>query len=117
VRGLFPQELPDDRKFDVITMLAVLEHIPPPQQHALATDCYRYLSPKGRVVITVPSEQVDAVLAILRSLRLVHGMSLEEHYGFQAKQTPAIFEPRGFSLLKHKTFQLGLNNLYVFQRN
>jgi len=117
VRGLFPQQLPDDRKFDVITMLAVLEHIPSREQHELASDCYRYLNPGGRVVITVPSERVDTVLTVLRTLRLVHGMNLEEHYGFEAQQTPALFTSKGFISLEHKTFQLGLNNLFVFEKN
>ena len=36
-QGLVPQRsLPEDEPFDVITMLAVLEHIPPAEQEAMA---------------------------------------------------------------------------------
>jgi len=44
-------------------------------------------------------------------------MSLEEHYGFEAKETPSIFEKTGlFKLEKHQNFELGINNLFVFRR-
>src|SRR5688572_9697815 len=39
IAGSFPKDLPDTRLFDVITMLAVLEHIPSKDQAQLAVDC------------------------------------------------------------------------------
>jgi 2-polyprenyl-3-methyl-5-hydroxy-6-metoxy-1,4-benzoquinol methylase len=115
-RGLFPEALPGPMKFDVITMLAVLEHIPPNGQAPLAKACASHLKPGGRLVITVPSPAVDHVLAILMTLRLVHGMSLEQHYGFETHQVPGIFSRPGLNLVANRRFQLGLNNLFVFQR-
>src|SRR5262249_5180958 len=102
--------------FDAITMLAVMEHIPLDQQAPLAQGCFRYLRPGGRLILTVPSALVDPILNVLRALRLIHGMSLEEHYGFDASQTPAIFRAAGLELVTARKFQLGLNNLFVFEK-
>ena len=82
----------------------------------IAREASRLLSKGGRVIITVPSVLVDKILAILLFLRIVDGMSLEEHHGFSPDDLPGIFLPEGFRLIKKQKFQLGLNNLYVFER-
>ena len=79
IAGSFPQALADERPFDVITMLAVLEHIPLPDQDALARDCAKYLRAGGRLILTVPSPRVDWILKALIRLRVADGMSLEQH--------------------------------------
>lgn len=117
VRGYFPQDLPPGAgPFDVIVMLAVLEHFPPAAYQELQAGCARLLRPGGRLVITVPSPAVDAILDGLVRLRLVHGMSLEEHHGYEVEMTPDIFPAPAFRLQAHETFQLGLNHLFVFER-
>jgi SAM-dependent methyltransferase len=116
LKGLFPQALPDDRPFDVITLLAVLEHVPPDAQKALALECARYLKPGGHLVITVPSPFVDHILAMLHFCRLIHGMALEQHYGYDPRQTATLFAVGGLELIKARRFQLGLNNLFVFKK-
>jgi SAM-dependent methyltransferase len=116
IKGYFPAALPDDRSFDVIALLAVLEHIPADQQRSFAVSCSERLNPGGHLLITVPSPLVDSILAVLKTLRLIDGMSLEEHYGFDVRNTPRIFEGLDLQLTAHRRFQLGLNNLFVFQK-
>jgi SAM-dependent methyltransferase len=116
-KGLFPAVCADEQPFDTIAMLAVLEHVPTDQQSQLAADCARFLKPSGHLVITVPSPIVDHVLAVLRTLRLIHGMSLEQHYGYDPRQTGRIFTVGGLQLKRSGRFQLGMNNLFVFQKN
>jgi SAM-dependent methyltransferase len=113
--GHFPDGLPAV-KCDLITMLAVLEHVPLVAQEGLARACHEILNPGGRVVITVPSPRVDDILAVLVKLRLIDGMSVEEHYGFDPANTLRIFTPSQFRLLEQSRFQLGLNNLFVFEK-
>jgi len=108
---------PDAGAFDVITLLAVLEHFPPAAYASLRSGCERFLRPGGKLLITVPSPQVDQLLAVLKFLRLVDGMSLEEHHGFEVGQTTTIFPPESFRLIRHAGFQLGLNHLFVFERH
>jgi SAM-dependent methyltransferase len=117
LKGLFPQALPDQRPFDAIALLAVLEHVPPECQQILAEECARYLKPGGHLIITVPSPSADSILSGLRGLRLIHGMALEQHYGFDPRQTPALFDRGDLELIKASTFQLVFNNLFVFRKN
>jgi SAM-dependent methyltransferase len=116
--GYFPAACPPGERYDVITMLAVLEHIPPDGQQRLGQDCLDHLNPGGRIVITVPSPRVDKILHVLFRLRLIDAdeMHLEEHYGFDTRQTFTIFGVPGLRLLHHSTFQFGLNNLFVFEK-
>ncbi len=114
--GSFPKACPPDMRFDSITLLAVLEHIPVIAQRDFAAACYQVLKPGGHIIITVPSARVDSILKVLIKLHLVDGMSLEEHYGFDIVDTPEIFATPKFRLVAHKTFQFGLNNLFVFEK-
>jgi SAM-dependent methyltransferase len=115
--GRFPSEEPleIEGKFDVIAMLAVLEHLADAERAHLGDECAGLLKPGGRVVITVPSPRVDDILHVLLRLRLVAGQSVHEHHGFQPSNAIAVFQPPKFKLLARRTFQLGLNNLFVFE--
>jgi SAM-dependent methyltransferase len=116
IPGYFPQAMPPGELFDAITMLAVLEHFPNEAHRALATGCARHLRPGGRIIITVPAPLVDQILKVLTTLKLVHGMALEEHHGYDIAETAKIFQEPDFRLLRHERFQLGLNHLFVFER-
>ena len=117
VRGVFPDDVPANAgPFDAITMLAVLEHLPEADHETLAAGAYRLLKPGGRVIITVPAAAVDHILAVLKTLRVIDGMSLEEHHGYDVNSTARIFAPPRFALEVRRRFQLGLNNLFVFRR-
>lgn len=101
-----------ENTFDSIVMLATLEHIV--NKQPLARECMRLLRPGGRVIITVPSPKVDAIVHSLVRLKLADGMSLEEHHGFHPNQTREIFVASGFQCEVHRRFQCRLNHLYVF---
>jgi len=68
------------------------------------------------VILTVPSPLVDHILALLRFLGLIDAMTLEQHYGFDPRQTVPLFNSSGFRLIRHRKFELGLNNLFVFEK-
>ena len=114
IRGGFPGGLDDAGPFDVITMLAVFEHFTDEDRPRVVEACRRLLRPGGRVVITVPAATVDRIVDVLRRLRLVHGMDIEAHHGYDPEQTPKHFG--GFRVLHHERFELGLNHLFVLQR-
>jgi 2-polyprenyl-3-methyl-5-hydroxy-6-metoxy-1,4-benzoquinol methylase len=116
IPGWFPDDLLDPTPFDVITMLAVMEHLPMDYQPRLALDCARFLKPEGYLVITVPSLATDKILDLLKLLHIIDGMSLEEHHGFDPSEVPLVFSASELNLTKKKKFQLGFNNLFVFRK-
>src|SRR5260370_31677424 len=75
--------------FDMVVMLATLEHIP--DKEPLARECARLLSAQGRIIITVPTPFVDRIVTWLCRLRLADGMSLDEHHRYNPTETPMIF--------------------------
>jgi SAM-dependent methyltransferase len=111
----FQEGLPlENSSFDAIVLLATMEHIR--DKSVIAKEAARLLRAGGRVIITVPSPLVDKILEVLVFLHLVDGMSLEEHHGFIPEELEGIFASKQFQLIKKQKFQLGLNNLYVFER-
>lgn len=64
LEGMFPQILPAPCTFEIIT---TLEHIPPSALNSLAANCAKYLEPRGRLIITVPSPFVDQILIVLQN--------------------------------------------------
>ena len=43
-------------------------------------------------------------------------MTLEEHHGYDVAELTKIFAATHFRLERRRKFELGLNNLYVFER-
>ncbi len=116
IPGCFPNDMPPTKPFNVITMLAVLEHFPEATYPSVAEACGRFLVPQGLLLITVPSPAVDTIVRWLTVFRLLDGMSLEEHHGYDVNHTPKIFPQSRFQLVRRTTFQFGLNNVFVFRR-
>jgi SAM-dependent methyltransferase len=117
VRGFFPADLPPSpRAFDVVTCLAAFEHVPDTDHATFARACFDALVPGGVLVLTVPNPFVDRILDVLTALRLVDGIEIHQHHGYDVRRTGDIFRAAGFDAVAHDTFQLGLNNLFVFRR-
>jgi hypothetical protein len=64
-----------------------------------------------------PAPVVDVILDVSIRLKLFHGMAVEGHQGLNPSTAPEVFTRAGFSLVRWKRFQLGLNNLFVFRKS
>lgn len=115
LKGIFPNDIPTGKKFDIITFIAVIEHLLPEQLLKLDETCCSLLNENGLVIITVPAPLVDKILDVLLFLKVIDGMSLGEHHGFLPSHVPGLFK-MNFSAEFHKRFQLGLNHLFVFRK-
>jgi SAM-dependent methyltransferase len=118
LKGMFPADLPPlpDGWFDAAVALAVIEHAPRDELDYWAATLARLIAPYGLLIITVPAPVVDTILHVLMRLRLIGGMEVHQHYGFQPQDLDTIFCAPLWLRRKHRPFQLGLNNLDVFER-
>ncbi len=102
----------EDATFDVITMLAVLEHISVPRLASVLREVRRVLNQQGLFIITTPAPWTDGLLRMLAALRLVSPVEIAEHkgaYGPEAIRT--LLTEAGFEAGNIETgyFELGMN--------
>lgn len=116
IKGVFPGGLACHCKFNCITGLAVFEHIPDKEKYSFIRACFDLLDDGGKLIFTIPSQQVDSILPVLKKMKLIDGMNLEQHHGYEPGGVVKLAERVGFHLLIHEKFQLGLNHLFVFSR-
>lgn len=96
------------RSVEVITMLAVLEHLHYPEK--VAAECYRLLKPGGSVLLTVPSPTNKPLLELLATLRLVRPEMIKQHeHYFTHKELRRLFQRAGFNQVRIESFEFGLN--------
>lgn len=117
-KGFFPSVIEDYQMqgtYDAIFALAVFEHFSEKDIQQSAFVISRMLSPKGRLIITVPHPFVDKILDVLIFLHLIEGQALEEHHGFYPEALLGYFFD-SLRLVKRERFQFGLNNVFVFER-
>jgi len=116
VKAPFPSSTLSGQRFDVITLLAVLEHVDADVLRTWRVACEELLEPGGRIIATVPSPRVDDVLRLLARLRLVEGIAVHQHHGFDPAELPRAFANGSFAVEMHRRFELGLNHLFVFRK-
>lgn len=100
-----------DSTFDVVTMLAVLEHIAYEQE--ILQEIHRVLVPDGKLILTVPSIWSQPVLEFLAyRLKIVSEAEIRDHkrYYNRQKLKRVLVDVAGFKEFQHQYFQLWMNN-------
>lgn len=102
-----------DATFDVVTLLAVLEHLSHPR--AMVREIFRVLKPGGQVVLTVPSLAAKPVLEFLAyRVGIASETEIRDHKCYyDRKSLEALFAGSGLAIDHHHYFQLGMNNFLV----
>lgn len=65
--------------FDVITMLAIIEHLEYNQAYKIIKECYKILKKNGILIITTPAKWSKYLLKIMAKLHLVSPEEIKEH--------------------------------------
>ena len=104
-----------DNAMDVVTSLAVLEHLSDRQQHL--REVYRILKPNGRLLLTTPTPANKPLLELLAfRLHVTDATEISDHKCYMSDQDLRdLLAQAGFKQekIKTSTWQLGLNN-FVF---
>ncbi len=109
-----PTEL-RDRRFDVILMLAVLEHLSEPAR--VLKRVAMLLTRGGKIVTTTPHPVGHAPLEIGARLGLLSAHADEEHEALLDREgLKAAGEAAGLVVASYRRFLFGLNQLCVFER-
>ncbi len=98
--------------FDVVTLLAVVEHLNPDSMAQLFQESCRVLCPGGMVVLTTPAAWSDGLLKFMARLRLVSAEEIHEHaFAYTLPLLGWHFGQAGFAMskLKFGYFEMMLN--------
>lgn len=86
-----------DNTADVVTMLAVVEHVERHRISRLLRDIHRVLKPTGMLIVTTPAPWTGRILRIMAKLGLVSAEEINEHKGaYRLSELFALFQEAGF---------------------
>lgn len=105
-----------NNSFNIVTMLAVLEHLANP--FAIAKEIDRVLCSGGYLILTVPSKISKPVLEFLAyKVKIVSSEEIKDHKRYyNYKELNSIFGNTHLTILEHRYFQLGMNNFCVLKK-
>ena len=98
--------------FDVVTMLAVLEHIEPQRVPQIIPEIRRILKPGGMFIMTTPAPWTEGLLKLLARMDMVSAEEISEHKcSYSRKQIHNVLRQGGFheSSIKSGYFELFMN--------
>ena len=105
--------------FDVVTLLAVVEHLDPDSMAILFREIFQVLRPGGKVIMTTPAAWSDGLLHLMARLGLVSAEEIEEHaYAYTLPLIGWYFGQAGFKMnnVKFGYFELMFNMWAVAEK-
>jgi len=104
----------EDNSFDYVTMLATIEHLEYPKE--IIKECFRVLKKKGKLILTIPFEERCNFIHSLYDKIFVENLKDELHlHNFNKKKINEITKGY-FNLKQYKLFELGLNQLFIYEK-
>jgi len=101
----------ENESFDVITMLAVIEHLDRKQLSQILLNCYQILKKDGILIITTPAHWSDLLLKFMAKLRLVSPEEIDDHKStFKLKDLSQLIK---ISKFKQENIQKGYFEFFL----
>ncbi len=102
-------------KFNVVTSLAVLEHLNNPEN--LVREAYRILKKNGKLIMTTPSKLSKPILEFLAFLNLINRGHIKDHkHYFNKEELIMMLKKAGFKDIKISSFEFGMNDLITARK-
>jgi len=96
--------------FDIVTMLAVIEHIDHKKVARVFKEIHRILKPGGICAMTTPAVCARPLLKFMAILNLVSPVEIEEHkYAYSRRDIASILQEAGFAKEKIHTGYFFMN--------
>lgn len=102
----------EDGFFNIVTLLAVAEHVNPNSLERLLSEAHRVLQPGGRVILTTPAAWSDGLLKFMARVGLVSAEEINEHvFAYTLPLLGWYFGRAGFAMerVRFGYFEMGLN--------
>jgi len=113
---IFQSDFPDNRLYDVIVSLAVIEHVNDPEN--LLKKFKSVLKNDGKIVLTTPTPSVDWIHDVGSKLGLFSSHANEEHEQLIDYKSMNVYASNvGLKVDNYKKFLFGANQLFVLKMN
>lgn len=115
----FSADIPlKDESCDIITMMAVLEHLSKPQE--ILNECRRILKKGGKLILTVPAPAAKKILEFLAfRLRIIDENEIKDHKNyFKASEIEKMLLIAGFKKenIRNSFFEFRFNILTIAEK-
>lgn len=104
-----------DAAFDVVTMIAFIEHTDKPGQ--VLAECKRVLKKGGRIIITTPMEKAKPFWEMLVNLGFTEEKTTKDHkHYFTQAEIEKLLKRNEFKILVSDNFEAGMNYIAVGEK-
>jgi 2-polyprenyl-3-methyl-5-hydroxy-6-metoxy-1,4-benzoquinol methylase len=112
----YDSSLIEKNYFDTIVILAVIEHIPFEEVFQIFKKFKKNLKKGGRIFLTTPTKMAKPILEFLAFIGLLDRKNIAEHKHYWSKgEIYNLAKETGFFVKKYKRFQMGFNQLAIFE--
>lgn len=106
----------NNARFNTIVSLAVIEHINVLDVFKIFKKFKTILNKGGKIFITTPAKRAKPVIELMAFIGIIDKGNIAEHkHYWNKKEIYNLAKNSGFTVKKYKKFQMGFNQLAIFE--